>query len=151
MSERLGEKLICLSTKIKREIHNLGTIKNSTEISGTNGRIIGFLYVNKDKDIYQKDIEKEFGFTRSTASNIISRMEELGYIERISNKDDLRLKKLVLTEKGINHQAAVLKDLNALEKKISNAFTEKEASEFIRMIEKLECVLDGDIDDKNIK
>ena len=147
MTDRLGKEIICLSTKIKREIHNLDTIKNSSEISGTNGLIIGFLYSKKDIDIYQKDIEKEFGFTRSTASNIISRMEELGYIKRISNNDDLRLKKLVLTEKGINHQAAVIKDLNELELKISNSFTSNEAEEFIRLIKKLECVLDGDDND----
>ena len=147
MTDRLGKEIICLSTKIKREIHNLDTIKNSSEISGTNGMIIGFLYSKKDIDIYQKDIEKEFGFTRSTASNIISRMEELGYIKRISNNDDLRLKKLVLTEKGINHQAAVINDLNELELKISNSFTENEANEFVRLIKKLECVLDGDDND----
>ena len=147
MTDRLGKEIICLSTKIKREIHNLDTIKNSSEISGTNGMIIGFLYSKKDIDIYQKDIEKEFGFTRSTASNIISRMEELGYIKRISNNDDLRLKKLVLTEKGINHQAAVINDLNELELKISNSFTENEANEFVRLIKKLECVLDGDNND----
>ena len=72
----------------------------SDEITGTNMRIIRYLESNQDHDIYQKDVEKEFGITRSTASRVLVLMEEKGLVKRMSVDQDARLKKLVLTEKS---------------------------------------------------
>lgn len=53
-----------------------------------------------DRDIYQKDLESEFGITRSTASRVLRLMEQKGLVERQSVPQDARLKKLVLTERS---------------------------------------------------
>ena len=41
-------------------------------------RIMRYLFLNKDKEIHQKDIEKNFVVRRSTASGIIDTMEKNG-------------------------------------------------------------------------
>ena len=66
-----------------------------------NGWIMRYLYENRKKDIFQKDIEKFFSIGRSTVTNIIQILEKKGYVRRESVEYDARLKKVILTEQGI--------------------------------------------------
>lgn len=68
--------------------------------TGGNARIIGFLDHNRDRDIFQYDIEQRFSITRSTASRVLGLMERKGLIERRSVERDARLRKIVLTDKA---------------------------------------------------
>lgn len=63
-----------------------------------NARIIMFLARDRDREIFQMDIEEHFGITRSTASRVLSLMEKKGLMERISVPQDARLKRIVLTD-----------------------------------------------------
>ena len=64
------------------------------------GRILGHLLYNRDKNIYQKDLEKVVGLTKSAISTILTRLETRGYIERQAVENDARLKRIVLTPDG---------------------------------------------------
>lgn len=141
MQKLLCRKINKVSTKIKREITNLKKLHDIDELSGENGRVLGFIYHNKEK-IYQKDIEKEFGITRSTASNTISLLEKKGFLKRNNSEEDQRLKSLVLTEKGINHVKIVSYELSKFDKEIEDNFTDDELNQFISYLEKLEKILD---------
>lgn len=141
MQKLLCRKINKVSTKVKREITNLKKLHDIDELSGENGRVLGFIYHNKDK-IYQKDIEKEFGITRSTASNTISLLEKKGFLKRNNSEEDQRLKSLVLTEKGINHVKIVSYELSKFDKEIEDNFTDDELNQFISYLEKLEKILD---------
>ena len=141
MQKLLCRKINKVSTKVKREITNLKKLHDIDELSGENGRVLGFIYHNKEK-IYQKDIEKEFGITRSTASNNISLLEKKGFLKRNSSEEDQRLKSLVLTEKGINHVKIVSYELSKFDKEIEDNFTDDELNQFISYLEKLEKILD---------
>ena len=55
-----------------------------------------------DKEIYQKDIEKNFVVRRSTASGILDTMEKNGMLMRIPSDFDARSKRIVLTDKFIS-------------------------------------------------
>lgn len=141
MQKLLCRKINKVSTKVKREITNLKKLHDIDELSGENVRVLGFIYHNKEK-IYQKDIEKEFGITRSTASNTISLLEKKGFLKRNSSEEDQRLKSLVLTEKGINHVKIVSYELSKFDKEIEDNFTDDELNQFISYLEKLEKILD---------
>ena len=137
MDRKIGKRIRCTSTKIKRVMENLDSIKRLDNISGTNGFIIVFIYKSKE-DVYQKDIEKEFGITRSTASNIISLMEKKNLIIREKVDDDARLKKLSLTEEAKNYARDVLNDLKLFENKITKDIKEEDLDTFISVLEKIE-------------
>ena len=141
MQKLLCRKINKVSTKVKREITNLKKLHDIDELSGENGRVLGFIYHNKEK-IYQKDIEKEFGITRSTASNTISLLEKKGFLKRNNSEEDQRLKSLVLTEKGIDHVKIVSYELSKFDKEIEDNFTDDELNQFISYLEKLEKILD---------
>ncbi len=98
---QIGRELLRLNNVIRRYFckNNCGC-KSRDEVSSTNMRIIRFLRMNENSDVYQKDVEKEFGITRSTASRVLVLMEEKGLVRRLSVEHDARLKKLILTEKA---------------------------------------------------
>ena len=136
MDGYITKRVNCLSTKIKREITKLSSISSVDDLSGVNSFIIVYIY--KNNDVYQKDIEREFGITRSTASNIISLMEKKGYVKRESVSDDARLKKIVLTDVAIKYCENFLNDLDKLNEDLSYGLTKEEISNFILTINKIE-------------
>lgn len=137
MDRIVSKKINCTSTKIKRIIENLDSIKKLDNISGTNGFIIVYIY-KSNKDVYQKDIEKEFGITRSTASNIISLMEKKGLIIRERVDSDARLRKLVLTDLAKEYSITVIKDLDSFNKKITKDISDDDIDVFLKVLNKIE-------------
>ena len=137
--EAIGCKINYVSNIIKREIEKLESIEALERVSGTNSFIL--VYILEKEIVFQKDIEKEFGITRSTASKVISLMESKGLIIRKSVSNDLRLKQLVLTDEAKKIVLAVKEDLNKFEKRLTYGLTEEEK-------ELLSCIL-GKIE-KNI-
>ncbi|MBQ9900060.1 MAG: MarR family transcriptional regulator [Acholeplasmatales bacterium] len=137
MAKKIGKRIKCVSTKIKRVIDNLESIKRLENLSGTNCFIIVYIY-NSKTDVYQKDIEKEFGITRSTASNIISLMEKKNIIIREKVDNDARLKKLVLTDLAKELAKDVINDLNQFEKQLTNNISEEELDIFFKVLDCME-------------
>lgn len=136
MSEIVTKRINCLSTKIKREITNLPSVADLDNISGVNGFIIVYIY--KNGNVYQKDIEREFGITRSTASNIISLMEKKEFVKRESIDSDARLKRITLTEKAVNMCEEFLADLKKLNDDLCDGISSEELDSFIITLNKIE-------------
>ena len=90
--------------RLDNEIHSMMLASRQEAGNGDmtmmQGWIIGYLYRNQKKEIFQKDLEAEFSIARSTATGILQLMEKKGYLMRQSVPNDARLKKLVLTEMG---------------------------------------------------
>lgn len=79
------------------------------------GWVIGYLYDNQDKEIFQKDLESAFCIARSTVTKIVKEMEKNGYIRRVAVDRDCRLKKLVLTQKGEESHRTVIANIQMIE------------------------------------
>ena len=107
------------------------------EMTGTHGWALKYLYSNKDKEIFQKDFEKEFDIRRSTASNILSLMEKNGLIERQSVTYDARLKKIILTQKAIDIHQQVEDAFSKMEEEISEGISSDELDTFLETIRKI--------------
>lgn len=122
---------------IKREFDNSATKKNADNLTGTHGWIIGYLYHNKDKNIYQKDLEEKFSIRRATVSGIIKLMEKNGLIEKIGDETDKRLKKLVLTPKAIDIHNSVMEDLKKIEEQLQKGLSQEEIDNFFLVMEKM--------------
>lgn len=72
-------------------------------LTAQQARILFFLadYIEgrKEIEINQRDLEREFDLTNPTVSGILLRLEEKGYIQRITSQKDGRFKKIVVTSK----------------------------------------------------
>ena len=100
--------------------------KHMDEVTVMHGWILGFLYDNEERDIFQKDIETEFSIARSTVTCIVKLMEKKGYIRRESVEQDARLKKLVLTENGRKIHELHINDVDVLEERCQRNISEEE-------------------------
>lgn len=107
------------------------------EVTLTHGWIIRFLYENREKDIYQKDIEKYFLVGRSTVTNSIKLMEKKGLVRREFVERDARLKKVLLTEKGIHAHETIESMIGELNSELLEGIEEKEAEIFLKVIRRI--------------
>ena len=69
--QRVGPAIHRLNNMLNRNITSYVRMLGIDEVSVTNGWILRYLYDNKDKDIFQKDIEKRFSIGRSTVTSTI--------------------------------------------------------------------------------
>ena len=122
----IGHELRIIQNHTKRLIENSLNKKQIDNITGTNGWIIAYLTDHSCRDVYQKDLEKEFGITRSTASKVINLMVQKGLVEHQPVPHDARLKKLVLTEKSQELSELIKKDHKQIEAKLTKGFSDKE-------------------------
>lgn len=96
----LGHIIRKLDNVLKRNIQMAMAGQGTDELTAANGWIIVYLHHNRERNIYQKDVEAEFSIGRSAVTTVITRMEEKGLIRRESDPADARLKRLILTPKG---------------------------------------------------
>ncbi len=137
----VGMQLRRLNNQIMRYIENSPVKKRVETITGTNGWIISYLADHADQDIYQKDLEKRFGITRSTASKAMTSMEQKGLIARESVPQDARLKKIVLTRKAVEINEMIHKDVARLEQDLTRGFTQKEIESLLGFLERMQSNL----------
>lgn len=70
-------------------------------ITSVQGRVLFFLWVNRDKPaVNQRDIEAHLALRCSTVAGLIGRMAENGLLTRVQSRTDGRRNCLALTEKG---------------------------------------------------
>ncbi|VYT71834.1 MarR family transcriptional regulator [Clostridium tertium] len=137
MSEikHVGRQINKLSHKIKRRIGKVGLEHG---ISGMQVKILGFIYINSSKrDIFQKNIEEEFDIRRSSVTSVLNLMEKNELIKRCSVSEDARLKKIIITDKGIEVNKLVYKEIVKIEEIISNTLSKDELDIFICNLERL--------------
>lgn len=107
--------------------------------------ILGFLYHNPGRDIFQKDIEREFSIARSTVTSIVKLMEKKGYILRENAAADARLKRLILTEKGKELHKCHIDNIEVLEQRVVRGLSQEEIGLFFSVTAKLKKNLEEDI------
>lgn len=106
-------------------------------LSYMNGWIIGFLHANRDREIFQKDIEAEFSVARSTVTNLVKQMEKGGYITRVGVERDSRLKRLELTEKGEECHKRIQENFFHIEEMISEGIEPEQKEIFINVAKQI--------------
>lgn len=130
----IAKKLRSLTNLIMRYIDNSSNKKSVDKITGTNGWIIGYVAENSDGNIFQRDLEEEFGITRSTASRVVELMVRKNLIERKSVPQDARLKKLVLTPKAMEVYEMMEADKRRLEEQLVLGFSDDEIEQLSSFI-----------------
>ena len=122
-----------LSNQLRRKLDMLSSRK---EFSGSQGRTLHFLLA-QTQDVFQKDIEEEYGIRPSTATELLKQMEKNGLVVREPVAYDNRLKKIVLTDKALIYRQKVIEDLTELEKKLVKDISEADLEIFFQVIEKM--------------
>ena len=125
-ARRIGVELRALNNMIMRFVESTASKRELDAVTGTNGWIIGFLAQQQERAVFQRDLEREFGITRSTASKVVDLMVKKGLIERRSVAYDARLRQLVLTEKAWAVANVMQKEGEGLERRLLKGFSASE-------------------------
>lgn len=138
----VGKELRNISNKMKRLVDERTSSCKPASLTGMQGWIMGYIAANEGRDIFQKDVEKEFDIRRSTASGILQLMETNGYLIRQPVLRDGRLKKLVLTAKAMEIHDRISEQILRTENQLVWDFTEEEKAELMRLLRKMSDNLD---------
>lgn len=135
--EEIGFQIRTLSHLVKRVVDQNAFLGEADHPTGVQGWIIGYLYENRGKEVFQRDIQQQFSIRRSTVTGILQLMEKNGLITRSSVDRDARLKKLELTPRAIELHERIGRSVRQVEDRISHCLTPEEKQEFIRLCEKI--------------
>lgn len=137
----LGIKLVRLSNAIRRMTFNesIRSGNGDERPTGTQEMFLAYMSAVEDaQEILQKDLEEWFNIRRSTATEILKRMEQKGLITREPVFYDKRVKKIVLTEKAHLLCKENFERILVTENKLIQGFTSEEIQEFLRLLTKLQ-------------
>lgn len=133
----IGLELKKMNSLFKRVMFARLAKEGLDEIAIMHGYVIGYLYRNRDRDVFQRDIETHFMITKSNVTAIIKNLESKGYVIRTSVESDARLKKLTLTEEGIKVQKKTICIIDRIHKESEEGITSEEKEQMLRLINKI--------------
>ncbi|WP_082238776.1 MarR family winged helix-turn-helix transcriptional regulator [Niameybacter massiliensis] len=138
--KHIGFEVKTLSNLIKRRFEEKLRVKNLDSLTGMQGWIIAYIHRQDNeegKEIFQRDIEKEFKIRRSTATGVLQVMERDELIIREAVDYDARLKRIKLTPKAIKGQEMVLENIKEIESQLMRGLTQEEIETFFYLIDKI--------------
>lgn len=134
--ETIGFRVRMLSVAIKRAVE-ASRARSGLSCTGTHGWIIGYLYDNRHRDVFQRDIEKHFSVRRPTMTEMLKLMEKNGLVVRERDENDARLKKIRLTPVALSIHERHEKHIDSFEQFLRNGITEEELNSFFAIADKL--------------
>ena len=103
----------------------------------TQMQIIAYILKHKNEDIYQRDLENVLKLRRATVSGVLKTMEKNGFIIRITDKEDTRIKKIILNKNAEEIFEKSEKKLDELEKIVIKDISKTDLKIFSNVIDKM--------------
>ena len=132
----VGFEIKALSNLLRRRLwgstdHPHGVL---TEIEGV---LIGYLCHSQDREVYQKDLERALCIRSSTASRLLTRLEEQGLSQRSLGTKDARMKRITPTPRAqaLNEEAE--RRIAETEASLTRGIPPDEIEQFLATAEKL--------------
>lgn len=140
MERNIGFELKSIANLVKRFFED--TPAHKKHATPMHGFIVGYLIKNKDKSIYQKDIENVMSMRSSTVSRMLSLMEQNGMIERLSDESDSRLKRIIATKEAEAMHELMKAKFADIEKIMKQGIEKEELQIFFKVIDKIKINLE---------
>ena len=122
----LAIELKVLNNLIFRDLEKRARLTAGDMISGVNGMIMGYILRQGDREVYQRELESEFGLTRSTISKVVNLMERKGLIERATAEHDARQRMIRLTDRAQELAGIVQEESRLLSSRLLADFEDDE-------------------------
>ena len=130
-----GKLINKISIRLRRRSEKMGKNLGITEVQG---RILDFILVDgRDRPLYQKDIQKEFGLRPSTATELLKTLESRKMIQRVSSEEDGRYKKIQFTEAAEDIRLALQQEIQKTEGLLVEGISREELNTFMKVAEKM--------------
>lgn len=130
-----GKMINRISNRLRRRSKKA---QETIGITGAKGNILDYILVESEKhNVYQKEIEKEFGLRPSTATEVLKSLEDAGLIVRIPDETDGRFKKIVFTQKAEEIRSALREEIEKSEEILLRGISPEEQECFMRITAKM--------------
>ena len=130
-----GKMINRISNRLRRRSLK---VQESIGISGAQGNILDYILVESvHRNVYQKEIEKEFGLRPSTATEALKLLEEKGLICRIPEEKDGCYKRIVFTQKARDVQTALRREIEESESVLLRGISVSEQRQFLEIAKKM--------------
>ncbi len=103
------------------------------------GKFIGYIGDHQDEPggVISRDLIEEFGLRKPTVSETLATLIKKGYILFIKDREDGRMKSIVLTEKGRDYYAAASPIMEGFDCSFNDVLTEEEQKQLENISNKL--------------
>lgn len=126
-----GKMINRISNRLRRRSKK---IQDTLGITGAKGNILDYILVESEKrNVYQKEIEREFGLRPSTATEVLKSLEKEQLIMRIPDDTDGRLKKIVFTKKAEEIRNLLRREIEQSESVLLRGISEEDQEHFLRI------------------
>ncbi|MBU5439363.1 MarR family transcriptional regulator [Tissierella sp. MSJ-40] len=98
---------------------------------------IALFYLGKYDGISQKELGELMDIKESTVARLIDRMEKEDYVCRLKDKDDRRITKLYLTEKGKKYRQECLPEGEKMAEIFTKGISQEELDIFMKVVDKI--------------
>lgn len=142
-NREIGRCLRMVNNAVRRRIDRNAEFKSRMDeikhLTCSNGWIIAYLYdmEAQGKTVYQRDFEKDFGVTRSTASKVLTLLEKKELLKRIPAKHDGRMKQIMLTDKSRSLSREIGERSAEMERQLKKGFSEIELEMFYGFLDRV--------------
>ncbi len=103
----------------------------------TQMQIIEYILMNDDCQIYQKDLEEILNLRRATVSGVLQTMEKNNLIQRVTNSNDARTKKIILNEKAKKIFTESQNKVKEVEEILIKNISKEELNKFLEVLNKM--------------
>ena len=130
-----GKMINRISNRLRRRSKK---VQEAIGITGAKGNILDYILVESEKhNVYQKEIEKEFGLRPSTATEVLKNLEAEELIVRIPDELDGRYKKIVFTKKAEQIRNDLREEIWKSEEILLRGISEQEKEIFMKITAKM--------------
>lgn len=144
--EQIGYQIKELCRLLDKAIYYKGLLNtNGDAVTARDGWMLGYLYHRRDKEVFQKDMEADFHMAKSSVTAALQGLEKNGYIRREPVERDARLKKIVVTERGIRLHDSIKQSIEDMERKLAADLTPEQRQQLFAMWEQIKHRLEQEI------
>ncbi len=136
-NRHIGFAVRMLSNLVKREVDKAMQDVWQEEATANHCQFIGYLYCNRERSVYQRELEEHFNIRRSTVTQTLQLMEKNGIVKRIPAENDARQKQLLLTDRGMELQQKGMQCIDRFEERMTAGIPDEELDCFMQTMEKL--------------
>ncbi len=133
----IGFEIKEINDLIIKKLTRDSVCENRCFISPTQVKVVTYLDHNKERKIYQKDIEEFLKSKRSTVSGILNTMEKNNLIERKNDSFDLRLKQIVLTKFANEKIKKIKNEIIKINRNLEKNITQEDLKIFFKVTKQI--------------
>lgn len=109
---------------------------NKMDLTASQGRLMAFVAHRGQQPTYARDVEQALSLTHPTVSGLLSRLEQKGFVELVTDPNDRRSKRIVISEKGLACHERMHATIMENESRIVQGFTEEEKALLAQLLQR---------------